>query len=582
MGVPGLFPKIVKMFPDAVKSINATDSTGVTIDNFLIDTNPLLHASTQLHFHYGPGKRLLDHNKGLNYEERMLKTFEHVFNLLKTIVKIIRPTKRLYIAIDGTAPIAKQIQQRQRRFLAAASRPLDSDPVSFNSNAITPGTEFMLEFTRYLNYRIRKEMHANGIWQRLNITFSPSSVAGEGEHKLMDYARAMDPSIRITESYCIFGPDGDLIMLGLSAHIPRMYLFRQDLYSRGYYHIIDMGYVRTHLPRELGCNKKMSITDTNNIMDDFVFIGFLLGNDFLPKIKMFHKLADGMDLMLNVYKKTFRDTGLTIRVSGGDDHTTEKPVISIEQVTKFVEKLNNYEVKYLESQASSITPPLDPLFIDHTLDSNINNNKLNYKKYRDFYYAKIWSLADLDSKVRGMCLDYLKGLMWVYYYYTDTLYSWSFHYKYHYAPLMSDLLHTLQTLTDEEMWNLATFDIGKPSLPFVQLLSVLPSSSASLLPEEYRKLMCDESSKLVKKGYYPKDIHIDYEGVTKKFMGVILLDGVDTSEVYKHYSSIKTKKYVRNTPGKNSVFEYDPKIERKCFISKYGKISPLKVRKYTQ
>lgn len=52
------------------------------------------------------------------------------------------------------------------------------------------------------------------------------------------------------------------------------------------------------------------------------------------------------------------------------------------------------------------------------------------------------------------------------------------YYPYHYAPFLSDV---------RDIANLKlTFDLGKPFMPFEQLLAVLPSASKELLPKSYQ------------------------------------------------------------------------------------------------
>jgi 5'-3' exoribonuclease 1 len=109
-----------------------------------------------------------------------------------------------YIAIDGVAPRAKLNQQRSRRFrsakdLAEATKgkkivPVDGadvgvvDPYAgaFDSNCITPGTEFLLRISECIRYFIRKKIKEDPLWRKLSVIFSGPEVPGEGEHKVRD------------------------------------------------------------------------------------------------------------------------------------------------------------------------------------------------------------------------------------------------------------------------------------------------------------------------------------------------------------------------------------------------------------
>ncbi|CAM9427673.1 unnamed protein product, partial [Laminaria digitata] len=67
------------------------------------------------------------------------------------------------MAIDGVAPRAKMNQQRSRRFrarkdmqeaklLAESKGEVVDDTAVFDSNCITPGTEFMAKVSRHLRW----------------------------------------------------------------------------------------------------------------------------------------------------------------------------------------------------------------------------------------------------------------------------------------------------------------------------------------------------------------------------------------------------------------------------------------------
>lgn len=69
--------------------------------------------------------------------------------------------------------------------------------------------------------------------------------------------------------------------------------------------------------------------------------------------------------------------------------------------------------------------------------------------------------------LRGQAEGYVKAIQWNLHYYYNGLCSWSWYYPHHYAPYISDI----QNFKDIEI----EFELGKPFLPFEQLLAVLPS-----------------------------------------------------------------------------------------------------------
>ena len=141
------------------------------------------------------------------------------------------------MAIDGVAPRAKLNQQRSRRFRSAkdmaeatkdenikttSSSNDDSGGLSspfggaFDSNCITPGTDFMARISSAIKYFIRKKIKEYLLWRDLKIIFSGHEVPGEGEHKIMQHIRDMrnQPGYRPNTRHCMYGQDADLIMLG--------------------------------------------------------------------------------------------------------------------------------------------------------------------------------------------------------------------------------------------------------------------------------------------------------------------------------------------------------------------------------
>ena len=556
MGVPRLFPFTKNTFKKSIRYFRHGQYKQ-SVDHLMVDANCLLHAACQEVYHYGANNSPIDRYAKMTDDEKLRKVCDLFFESLKDIVSTIEPKKVLYLTLDGPAPLAKQAQQRQRRFVSARTR-LEASIDKFDSNSITPGTIFMHEVTKYLNYAIRQEMNTN--WMNFTVHFSPCTVPGEGEHKLMDYIRSLPLMSQNFDSFCMFGPDGDLIMLTLSAHVPNMFLFREDQYNLGHYHLLDMGKIREQMPRLFSSKLTRNL---DILVDEFVFLGFFVGNDFLPKVQMFHLLEDGLGMML----KTHSSIGKMI---------TKKSKINFEGIKDFVREISKSEYKFIQDQSTT-----DPSvrngakFRNNTLFSHMAKGELDMKGYRTSYYLK--SNISTEEGIQIMCKDYFKTLVWVFKYYVIGLPAWRWLYPWHYAPLMTDLSDTLDNLSEEDFITLTTFTQENASLPFVQLLSVLPATSKELLPSPYKELF--EEGELVDSGMYPSDFSIDYEGVFKEYQGIALLPFVEYDTIYNaYYNQFTKEEYNRNKIGNNSIFSYDKDYKGRI-TTDYGTIYPLKVRK---
>ncbi len=168
-----------------------------------------------------------------------------------------------------------------------------------------------------------------------------------------------------------------------------------------------------------------------------------------------------------------------------------------------------------------------------------------------------------------MCKCYLEGIYFVFHYYTSELKYWRWFYKYHYPPLMTDFSSYLNSMKGD-----VHLEESSPSLPFIQLLGVLPSYSKYLLPSKFHKLFDDPKK-------YPEDFKIDYEGKAKEYEGVVLLPFLDIDEIIKEYEILNKKynfdKYTRNSRGSINIFTFDPKF--KCnFSNEYGILNSISVK----
>ena len=241
---------------------------------------------------------------------------ETILNI-KKIIDIVNPTF-VYIAIDGVAPFSKMNQQRQRRYKSVLQKKIDKDiekkvssefnikiedRVDWDPNAISPGTHFMKNLSTQINYSIK-----NNHFGEKDIIFSDSEEPGEGEHKILQYIKHnknMDNTI-------IYGLDADLIMLSLSSGLENIYLLRESVefgkVIQDKYLYLDIDHLKYGLTLTL--KEKILQFDNcymfdnknlDNLIDDYIFVCYFLGNDFLPHIPGLDLKNNGHDILLDIY-----------------------------------------------------------------------------------------------------------------------------------------------------------------------------------------------------------------------------------------------------------------------------------------
>ena len=176
----------------------------------------------------------------------------------------------------------------------------------------------------------------NDDWKDLTLIFSDAFVPGEGEHKILDFIRSQraqagyNPNIR----HCIYGADADLIMLGLSTHEVNFFVLREAIMQtkdkicykckeKGHmsyecgadytkdkarlsraveFQFVKIAVVREYLELEFKDVKLPYEYDFERIIDDFVFMCFLVGNDFLPHLPSLQIREGALDAILVIYK----------------------------------------------------------------------------------------------------------------------------------------------------------------------------------------------------------------------------------------------------------------------------------------
>uniref|UniRef100_A0A6P7H425 5'-3' exoribonuclease 1-like n=1 Tax=Diabrotica virgifera virgifera TaxID=50390 RepID=A0A6P7H425_DIAVI len=290
--------------------------------------------------------------------------------------------------------------------------------------------------------------------------------------------------------------------------------------------------------------------DLEKIIDDWVLMGFLVGNDFIPHLPNLHISEGALPLLY----KTYMEILPTL-----DGYINEGGTLNLRRFEMFMEKLgqqdlDHYEqvrddIMYLETKRgikstrdlqewkaegdeisellepdvstpckdsglASLLKSADELCLDDDSDDN-SDDFMNFKKE---YYKEKMEYVDVTPEVmRDQAEGYVRAIQWNLNYYYNGCCSWSWFYPHHYAPYISDI----KGFTDLKL----EFDMGKPFLPYEQLLGVLPAASKKLLPEAYHGLMTEENSIII--DYYPEKFETDLNGKKQAWEAVVKIPFID-------------------------------------------------------
>uniref|UniRef100_A0A8C0F0G4 5'-3' exoribonuclease 1 n=1 Tax=Bubo bubo TaxID=30461 RepID=A0A8C0F0G4_BUBBB len=548
------------------------------------------------------------------------KIFADIFHYLEVLFRIIKPRKVFFMAVDGVAPRAKMNQQRGRRFRSAkeaedkikkALEKGETLPTEarFDSNCITPGTEFMARLHEHLKYFVNMKISTDKSWQGVTVYLSGHETPGEGEHKIMEFIRSEkakphhDPNTR----HCLYGLDADLIMLGLTSHEAHFALLREEVRFGGKksqracapeettFHLLHLSLMREYIDYEFSPVKdKISFEyDIERIIDDWILMGFLVGNDFIPHLPHLHINHDALPLLYRTYMAILPELGGYINENGhlnlkrfekyltrlsdfdrehfsevfvdlkwfeskvGNKYLNEAAGIAAEEARKNKQKKqkaqeNSICLAALEKNEGEATPKT--VLEDEPEDDDLFETEFRQYK-RTYYMTKMGVEVVSDDFLADQAECYVQAIQWILHYYYHGVQSWSWYYPYHYAPYLSDIRNISELKIK--------FELGKPFMPFEQLLAVLPAASKDLLPKCYQHLMISQDSPIIE--YYPLDFKTDLNGKQQEWEAVVLIPFIDEKRLLQAMEScnkcLKEEEKRRNTHSACLMYWYDKDAE---------------------
>lgn len=473
MGIPNYFVQLIKNHSNIIKEYLKSD---ININNLYIDSNSIIYDAVNNIFY--------NNNTNYNY-----KVYNYVIRKLEEYINIFNPDSKIIIAFDGVAPIAKLEQQRNRRYKSSMQIINNSDINNDSDNNkrwdtcnITPGTSFMNELNKYVyNYFINNEKYKN-----IEIIISGSNIVGEGEHKIFDYIRK-NVRYHSNTTTVIYGLDADLIMLSLShTYISNnIYLFREtphfinslnkELFPEKKY-LLDIYELCENIKNDM----IIEMTNNDEYIFDYIFICFMLGNDFLPHFPVLNLRTNGLTYLMETYKNIInvnkeyiiKNNKINWKIFKKliKNLADKEETIGIEEM-KIRSKMENKMKKTITEENKQLYSPILNRKTEKYI--NIGTNGWQFR-----YYKELFDIDINDDRRKQICINYLEGLEWTYKYYTNECCDWRWCYNYDYPPLLEDLYKYIPYFETEFIENKKMNNVNE----LTQLAYVLPRNSLNLLP----------------------------------------------------------------------------------------------------
>lgn len=550
MGVPGFFSWLLKCYKNKTLILN---NINVCPDILYIDANCLFHPQCY---------KILEND--INEHHIDILENKMVIRIIKYIdylIDYVNPTNMVYVAVDGVAPLAKINQQRKRRY-----RTIDDFNIkdkikekykikynnSWNNTVITPGTNFM-EFLHIELYKHFKK-------STRKIIYSSYHTVGEGEHKILQHIKK---NKNLNKNIIIYGLDADLFFLAMASQINNIYLLREasqftnDDDNNNSTITEVLRYISIDMIKNL-CNKTIITTITRkqqldidklNFCNDFIFICYLLGNDFLPHLPSLNIKNAGMDYILDAYSDVYIELKEQLIENNNKNINNDflrklLKILGDYESSYFIYELQNYK-RY---QQNKIFNPAGIKNADYKKELwELENMKLmtindpiklgwdcsDLWKFR--YYEHYFQTIEYQNEMINIITEYyIQGLKWVTEYYFDSCIDWKWQLPYAHAPFVSDLAKFLETnnINNYKFTNIS------PITPYEQLLSVVPPSCINIIPKSYQKLMID--SNII--DMFPHTFELDMIDKDQYWQCIPIIPALDIQRILNETTKIKLLK----------------------------------------
>lgn len=488
MGIPSYFSHIIQNHSNILSKYKWIINKDLIFHRLYLDSNSILYDVY----------RNTDYSTNF-YNDIIDKTIEKI----QMYIDQIKPSFT-FIAFDGVAPVSKMEQQRNRRYkswfeTSIMSKIKNKEDTDKEPTCIfTPGTEFMNKLSEKINVHFSNNK---------KVCVSAADIHGEGEHKLFNH---LQKNSNVNENVIVYGLDADLLMLSLYnlKHCKNLFVFREapdfenllkkinenEIIIKDEPWFLDIGKLKSALLHSIGTN------DPHRI-HDYIFMCFLLGNDFLPHFPSINIRTHGIDIILQSYKNCISNKNNNYLIENTPNYS-----INWNNLLHFIEYLGNNEHEILVQEYTQRDrwkhryPMLQPKKTEKEKEVLFQNTPMLYRAEENYispteygWEKRYYDILFKNANVKDICINYLEGLQWVKNYYFEGTFSWRWKYKYSYPPLLKDICNVLKNKSNVNFDTSNKYN-NNPVNSNTQLAYVLPPIYLNLLPIHIKSIIEDKYS----------------------------------------------------------------------------------------